>query len=857
MGWILHSSVRGCQQSAYQVLVASSRFMLDQEQGDLWDSGRVSSNDSTWVEYAGRTLESGMTCHWKLRSWDDHDQASPWSEEATWTMGMLDIEDWQATWIGAGWTGDWRENNAPPLPWLRRTFDLNIIHARAIAHVSSLGYHELYINGKIIDDSVLTPAVCDFEKRSLYRAYDISGFLEKGRNCIALWLGRGGYARGMPGVIHDGPLVAAHVSIDLVDGQRKRIKTDNSWRVRASSITPIGGVGACQWGGEQLDATKDLPNWNLADIDDSGWEKAEIFDPPVSGPSAQSVEDNRIHETIQPSQVEVLKDGAFLVDMGRHFTGWFKIGVKTGKDPLAVVMEYIDQRRGEELVSYGQRDEWIIGASGNHTFLNRFSYHAFRWVRIMGLDRPPILKDMKGYQIQSNYPVTAHFECSNPLLNLIHETTLWTYRCLTLGGYIVDCPHRERLGYGGDGQSSMETGLANFDTGNLYRKWLTDWRDSQDPDTGDLPHTAPRAPYFAGGGPAWSGICTTLSWEVYQYTGDRRVLCDNYATISKWLAFLRGKCRDGLLQKYGHEKWGFLGDWVPPGRGQEKNERVDEASTLMFNNCFYLYSLQLGSRIAGLLDDPEHEAAYHKRATRLSERIHEIFYNADTATYANGEQPYLALPLLLEIVPASERSRVEANLENDILVTHGGHLNSGMLGTYYLIKSGRNDLIHEITRQKGYPGWGYMLEQGATTIWEQWDGVNSHIHNCMLSIGAWFIQGLAGIRPDPDAPGFKHFFIIPSGINELRRVNAAYDSIRGRIEVNWKREKGRLIIELVIPVNSTATLHLPTSGPAEIIEGTMPAREAPGVHWIENLPGLSVFRLDSGCYRFVSVYVTV
>jgi alpha-L-rhamnosidase len=856
LSWILQSPARTRKQSAYRILVASDRAILDQEQGDLWDSSRVDSNDSTYIDYNGLALESGMACHWKVRVWDDQDHQSAWSEPAMWTMGLLDPADWKAQWIGAGWTGDWQENASPPLPWLRRIFTLDEIPARASAHVSTLGYHELYINGRKVDDSILTPAVCDYEKRALYRTHDITSLLVEGRNCIALWLGRGWYVRGMPGVIHDGPLVAAQVDVEFPGGRNMRITTDTDWRLRPSPITPIGGVGHQKYGGEQLDTAKEIPDWNLASLDDSSWENAQRFDPPIRVPTPQQVEPNRIRETIHPLQLEKLEDGSFLVDMGRHFTGWFEIGIETGEEPPPVVMEYIDQRRGEELVAYGQRDEWIIQGSGRHTFCNRFSYHGFRWVKITGLDRPPKLENIRGFMIQSDYPPAAQFECSDPLLNQIYETTLWTFRCLTLGGYIVDCPHRERLGYGGDGQSSMETGLASFGVGNLYRKWLMDWRDIQDPETGDLPHTAPRGPYFAGGGPAWGGICTTLPWEVYLYTGDRRVLEENDATIRNWLEFLESKCRDGLLRHYGHEEWGFLGDWVPPGRGQGPDERIDDTSTLMFNNCHYLLNLQLGSRIAKILDDPVRAVAYHDRAARLRRAIHEGFFRPDTATYANGEQPYLALALLLEIVPASERARVENNLEHDIRVTRDGHLNSGMLGTYYLLKyltdAGRSDLVLAMAMKKDCPGWGFMLEQGATTIWEQWDGVHSHIHNCMLSIGAWFIQGLAGIRPDPDAPGFEHFFVKPAGIDELDSVNATYDSVRGRIEVHWRRDGDRLDLELAIPVNSTATLHLPASGVDQVTESGRPAGEAPGVQWIENLPGLSVFRLDSGHHKFTS-----
>ena len=858
LSWIVESPQRGEKQKAYQVVVASSRTLLDQNENDLWDSGKVISDETAQIAYGGRALQSGMACFWKVRVWDSQDRPSAWSKPAMWTMGLLDPSDWEAQWIGANWTGDWKADASPPLPWLRRTFSLERIPVRATAYVSALGYYELYVNGRKIDDSVLTPAVCDFARRALYRQHDITDHLVAGRNCIALWLGRGWYVRDMPGVVHDGPLVLAQFDIQMTDSRNLRIGTDTDWRVRPSPIAPLGGVGHSKYGGERYDTSQELEDWNLARLDDSDWESARTFYPEVSIPTAQTVEPNRIRETIRPVKVESLKDGAFLVDMGRHFTGWFEIEINPDEAQEPIVLEYVDQRRGEKLVAYGQRDELSIRGKDRHVFCNRFSYHAFRWIKITGMKQPPELDHMRGYMIQTDYPRAAQFECSDPLLNRIHETTLWTYRCLTLGGYIVDCPHRERLGYGGDGQSSMETGLANFGVANLYSKWLADWRDAQDPATGDLSHTAPRPPYFAGGGPAWSGICTTLPWEVYRYTGDRRVLEQNFPTIQKWLSFLETRCREGLLRRYGHEEWGFLGDWVPPGRGQGSDERIDENSTLMFNNCFYLYNLQLANRIATVLNDPDQAAAYRIQAESLRRSIHANYYDPESATYANGEQPYLALALLLNIPPPSQRSRVMQNLEHDIQITHDGHLDSGMLGTYFLFKyltnANRGDLILSMASQKDFPGWGYMLEQGATTIWEQWDGVHSHIHNCFLSIGAWFIQGLAGIRPDPDAPGFKHFTIEPAVVGDLEYVNAAYDSIRGRIEVNWRRKNGILNLELTVPANTTATLHLPSSKPDEVTESGRPARGAPGVHWIENQPDKVIYRLDSGRYQFTSVY---
>ena len=289
--------------------------------------------------------------------------------------------------------------------------------------------------------------------------------------------------------------------------------------------------------------------------------------------------------------------------------------------------------------------------------------------------------------------------------NRLYEMSLWTFRSLSLGGYTVDCPHRERLGYGGDGHATMEIALTNFGMGAFYTKWLGDWRDVQRPD-GDLPYTAPT--YGGGGGPAWGGICVTLPWQIYLHYGDRRILQENYPTMQRWIAFLQTKSKDHLLQKWGGI-WDFLGDWVPPGKGQNPGERVDERSTWFFNNCYYYDSLTTIAKVAELLGKTEEAAAYRQEAEAVAQATHKEFYNAENHTYANGDQLYEAMPLLVGIVPESLQTAVMDRLEDEIVVKKNGHIDTGIHGTYYLIKSlldrNRNDLVFLMANQVTYPGW--------------------------------------------------------------------------------------------------------------------------------------------------------
>lgn len=809
LGWIMDSEADGAAQTAYRVLVASDLKTLNTGSGDLWDSGRVASDQSSLVPYEGKPLGPRAACWWKVKVWDQQGRESAWSEPAHWSMGP----EWaqEAKWLGCDWMHD-----GGPLPWLRKTFDLPAKPARAEISVCALGYFELYVNGEKVGDDVLAPATSDYAKRGLYITYDIADRLKPGKNCLGLWLGRGWSKLILDRANPDGPVARAQLDVSFASGKPTRVVTDDTWKAQKSCITPIDSMQSGHYGGETLDARLETDDWSKPDFDDSRWSAAKVFTPPTPVIAAQPVETNRIIGRIEPVSIEPLGSG-YLVDMGRNYSGWFKITLPELKDGQEVHMEFADKRFPDgTFQTYSQRDTYIGRAGGHGTFCNRFNYHAFRYALIKGVTNAPKPSDIVGLPISTNYERIAEFECSNPLLNNIYNTILWTYRCLSLGGYTVDCPHRERLGYGGDSGTSMEMGMTNFALAPFYSKWAADWRDSQN-EAGDVPYTAPSAQY-AGGGPVWSGFCITMPWQVYVQFGDRRILEKSYPIMKKWLAFIDTKFKDGILQHYvgigcNTAEWSFLGDWVPPGRKQGADGRVDARSTLFFNNCYLVHCLQLASKVAALMNDGDNARAYAEKAETLAARIHEQFLNPGEATYVNREQPYLAMPLLFNVTPESMRTQVLDSLANDILVTHKGHLNSGMHGTYYMAKylmqNGRNDLVYSMVSQDTYPSWGYMLKNGATTIWEEWDGDNSQIHNTLISIGMWFIQGLGGIRWDEKEPGYKHVVINPGVVDGLDYVKSSYRSPYGKIVSNWTKKDGKVAFDITVPANSYATIMLP------------------------------------------------
>ena len=851
LSWISESASRGQRQTAYRILVSSRKELLAQDQGDLWDSGKVLSDRSTHVSYAGDPLRSRMQCYWKLRVWDRDGRPSPWSPPAQWTMGLLAAEDWQAKWITAP------QSNEPPKvsssPWLRRTFVLDSIPKRATVYVASVGYHELYLNGEKVSDHVLSPAVSNYRHRALYVTHDVTADLVAGENCIAVWLGRG-WAAHRPYRLKIGPAALVQLEAVLPDGKTVRVCSDEHWKANPSPITNLGEWRFNRFGGERYDARREVPDWNSTRLDDSSWLAATACSAPVSSLSAQMIRPDRRVETISPVGVRALADGVYVVDMGRCFTGWIELRLK-GPSDRTVTFDYSERPvSAPGTRTFNQYDEYICSGKGPEVFHSRFNYHGFRWVTITGLDEQPRPEDIRGYLIHTDFAPAGEFACSDEQFNRIYQTTLWTYRCLSLGGYVVDCPHRERLGYGAEGQVAVESALFNFRQGAFFTKWLCDWRDVQDPETGEVPHTAPT--YIGGGGPAWGGIVVTLPWQLYRHYGDTQVLETCYPMMQRYLQWLDTKLQDNLLQPWGGE-WDFLADWVAPGRNRARPIAwTPEPLRQCFNNCYLVHITRLAGKIAAVLGKEKDAVQYRKKADAICAATHAAFFNPQDNTYANGEQPYLALPLLVGMVPQPLREKVMANLERDILNERQGHVNAGVLGTWlllkFLVKENRNDLIFPMAQQTDYPSWGHMLDLGATTFWERWNGEESLIHTSFLSIGSWFTEGLAGIQPDEETPGFKHFFIRPSVVGNLTWARARYDSIHGTILSHWRIEGDRFQLQVQIPVNTTATIQLPARERTAVLESGQPADKAPGVRFVRREGQTAVYRIGSGSYLFES-----
>ncbi|MBN1973020.1 MAG: family 78 glycoside hydrolase catalytic domain [Sedimentisphaerales bacterium] len=858
---------RGQHQSSYRILVADSEMMLAQNKGSLWDSGEVKSDQSQLVIYNGSPLSSDMRCYWKVQVRDELGILSPWSEPAHWTMGILDTSAWTAKWIGTNqkFTEIRKvppEGNYLADPWLRKVIDLEEKPQWAVIHIASVGYHELYVNGKKVTEAVLMPSVTDHTKRARYVTYNITDYLKVGRNAIGFWLGTSWsiFAEYKTDDKPQSPVVIAQASIELPGGKTQSLITDETWKSRSSPNVLLGGWKFMNYGGEYYDAGKELPDWCSPELDDSDWEQVTVFSPKLIL-SAEMVEANRCVQKIEPIAIQEVKGQGYRVDMGVNCAGFVEVDVK-GKPGDIIELQFSEIER--TLMTHQLHSAYRIGSSGQGTFRNHFNYSSGRWILIKGLSYKPSLDDIRGYLVRTDYERAGWFESSDKLLNDIYNTTLWTFENLSLGGYIVDCPQRERMGYGGDAHATTQTGMNNYNLGAFYTKWSQDWRDVQTKENisqgmagdnvpkeaGNLPHTAPT--YWGGGGPIWSGFCITLPWYIYQYYGDKRILEENFLTIQKWLEFLETKSQNDMLVRWGGD-WDFLGDWLWPG-AMGVNSRTRE--TLFFNNYCWIYNLQTAVKIANAIDKQDIAEQYKNRADTVCKAVHKEFFNAEENGYVNNLQAYLAIALLAGLPPEQLRPAVWKRFEDEILINRKGHFWGGITGGYFIIKNllefDRSDLMLEMARKEDYPGWGDMLRKGATTFWEGWDGQGSLLHSSYLYIGAWFIEGLAGIRPGPDGMGYKHFIIKPAvpANKSVDWVTARFESAYGTIRSQWQIQNGMIKFDVTIPPNTTAILYLPVTGPKSIKEGNNPLTEVRGVKYLREEKKCSVLEVQSGRYIF-------
>ena len=730
----------------------------------------------------------------------------------------------RALFIGCRTDSGWAET-----PMLRKTFYLPDSLFKADhwfkLWIRSLGYHEAYINGVKVGDYVMQPAVSQLDKRSLVVTYDVTPYLHEGQNELLLWLGQGW------GRIYGTPAVAWSM-VEWTDGSQWNhyALTDSTWEASPSGYSYTGSWQPMHFGGERYDA-RVKPQWRPATVTevtgDADW---------------QWFEGNRIVDFLSPISETPQPDGSILLDFGRVVTGGFQVTFLPKPEGHEITMEYLDHLDAKP--PFTETDIYVSDGTGDDDihFTNRFHMHAFRYVRIRGVDTANMGTPISEYQYATALQISAvdpkegaTFECSDPRLNAIHDMVKYTLSCLTFNGYMVDCPHIERMGYGGDGNSSTMTLQTLWDVRSTYANWMQAWHDAMQPD-GDLPYVAPA--FRTGGGPYWQGFVVKAPWRTYVNYGDRSLIYRHYDDMKRWLQYIERHCEDYILQPWPDNErhsW-FLGDWAVPEGVDKGGESVLHASSCFISDC--LADMEQMARMVGYPDDARHYAEWRMN---LNASIHRHFYHPESHTYANGTPLDQCYALLMGIPPDSATAAaVKAQLLKDCHGKYRDHIAAGLMGvpifTDWCIRERQTDLMATILRQEDYPGYLNMINQGATTTWESWDcgrpgkEDRSRVHNCYNSIGIWFYQALAGIRPDPERPGYTHFFVDPQPCNGVDWVRStkplADDTIT--VEINYPHTGTSTNTSTAEPAG-TMIVHVPYGTTATVFPGTSRERTlAPG-----------------------------
>lgn len=868
--WQLHSQEKGQLQTGYRILVAESIYDLNNNIGQMWDSGKIESDRSTQVEYKGKRLFSFKRYYWKICSWDGAHVQSRYSEVSYFEMGLLEENDWSGKWIG----GD--ESISSPL--FRKSFKLNHKVKNARAYICGLGYYELYINGNRVGDHVLDPNYTNYDdrniegllypfedrtrKRVLYVTYDITSCLKQGDNCIGVILGNGWYnqrERTIEGKMSFGyPKLLFQVVVEQEDGSKVEITSDGTWKFSEGPIT-FNNI----FYGEIYDARLEKSGWENIDFDDSGWKFVKLVQKPTGMLCSQLSPADKVIRVIKPVGSHNPFPGVIIYDMGENFTGWIRIRV-CGIRGTKVVMRFaeeIDENGILDFASSGgvdqiQMDTYILKGNDTETYEPRFTWHGFRYAEIVGLPGVSSIGDVEGVVVHSAITQAGSFKCSNELFNQINQNYIRSQLGNLHGGVPSDCPHRERLGYTGDGHLCAQAAIFGFDMAQFYTKWINDISDAQNQNTGFVPHTAPFS--GGGGGPAWGCAIIILPWLMFMNYGDIRVLEQHYERMKHWLQYL-GAAADNDFTIIREEPGGwFLGDWCVPG-GVEAIKLPSE----LVNTFYYGYVVRLMSRIAEVLGNLDDSGNFRILEQNITNGFNQKFLNPNVNSYSIGRQGSEVFPMALGIVPENIKPFVLEHLVKNITEDCSGCFDTGIFATPLLLdvltENGYEELAYRLLNKTAYPSFGYMIEKGATTLWENWDGSESHNHPMFGSVTAWFYKVLAGINTDLLEPGFKSVIIKPYFISDLTYVNASLKTLVGEICVDWERQEKCIKFHVGLPVNSHAKIHISKKeiNPYVIFEnGQTVWKKGVVVQEIEGITGFGedeesvIIYVLSGEYRF-------
>lgn len=864
--WELVSLQRNQLQSGYELIVSDDPKKIRDGIGDSWSSTKISSSATSQIEYAGKTLQPFTKYYWRVKVYDQNNE-SVWSEISWFETAMMSDADWKAQWINDGSIQPSKDEDYyldDRMPLFRKEFVAKRKISSARLYVSGLGYYEAYLNGKRIGDHVLDPGFTTYRKQALYVVYDISSLVQKGKNAAGIMLGNGWY-NPLPlrlfGRIDlrkwqqtGRPCVKAEVHIRYTDGTSEVIATDQSWQTAPGPV-----VRNNVYLGEKYDARLEQKNWNQLATNPAEWKNASLAEGPSGKLTVQMQPAIKITRTVTPTAITEPRKDTFIVDMGQNFAGVAKIKVK-GPAGTKISLRYGEDIYKDGMLNYmttvctqlkkgglkggpgapetaWQQDDYILKGEGIENWSPRFTFHGFRYVEVTGWPGKPTVNDFEGLRMNSDLETNGTFACSNEMFNKLHENILWTFLS-NVFSVQSDCPGREKMGYGADIVVSGNSFLYNFNMANFYRKALQDYANEQQADGG----ITEIAPYTGIADLGYGGESGPLGWELafpylqkllYDYYGDKRVIENNYDAFKKQIAFLQSKANHGLFY------WD-IGD----------HETLDTKAEAFTASSFYYHHVMLAAEFAHILHRDEDASRFNKLAKQIKENIVGKFLVPNTGRFDNATQAAQIFALYYDFSPEKDST---FNVLLKEFTRHNWHLYTGIFATKMafdvLREMNRNDLAYTMANKRDFPGWGFMVENGATTLWESWekpeDGPSMN-HPMFGSVDEWFYKSLLGINAA--ASGFAKIIIRPQPAGDLRWAKGSYHAMSGNIVSDWKIENGRFNLHVSIPANTKATLYIPSKQQSGLLESGKSFTEAR----YEN--GNFIVETGSGDYSFSTPY---
>lgn len=861
ISWRLQSGERGVSQTAYEIEIAGDAAFASV----IWKSGRTDSDQSVLVELEAFLAESCKRYYYRVRAWNQKGEQSTWSETAFWEMGVLSPEEWSAEWIAAPLA--LLPVEAEPSPLLRKSFKLAGTVKEARLYATALGLYELELNGRRVGDSYFTPGWTSYNHTLQTQTYDVTELLEAGGNAIGAWLGSGWYKGNLAWSNQRclyGEQLALMLQLRVVytDGTEELIVTDDSW---SAAVSPIQLSEI--YHGETYDARLERKGWSTAAYDEEngeGWQPAVVIEHGKEMLRPQINEPVRKQERLKPIALFTTPKGERVLDFGQNMVGWvqFEVQGSAGTEVTLLHAEVLDQEGNfytENLRAAKQCIRYVLKGGERETYEPRFTFQGFRYVQLLGFPEKLELEDFTGVVLHSDMEETGHFACSEPLVNQLQHNIKWGLK----GNFLdvpTDCPQRdERLGWTGDAQMFVQTAAYLTNVAPFFTKWLRDLESDQGED-GSIPFVVPDV--LKGqehSSAAWGDAAVICPWTLYVCYGDKRILEQQYDSMTAWVSYIRQQGENEFLWNTGFH----FGDWL--GLDAKSGDYVGATDRDFIATAFYAYSVSLVRKTAAILNKSEDEAEYQQLYDQIAAAFREEFVTA-SGRLAVPTQTAQVLALMFGLLDEAAEKRAILKLA-ELLKQNDFHLTTGFVGTPYLnhvlSAYGQNEAAYKLLLQQTYPSWLYPVTKGATTIWEHWDGIkedgsfwskdmNSFNHYAYGAIGDWMYRTAAGIQTVEEAPGYKRIVIAPQPGEGLTWAEGSMETLYGTVRSKWsKTENGAFTLDVTIPPNTTAHIRLPdTAADSEVTESGAVFSEAAGIVAVHaKADGLAI-EAGSGSYRF-------